>query len=184
MYVISNTLYLLCFLLYSEEERTDWRAHAGNVMDFSRHANQGYNGTRSSNKYDACKSNGCSDRIYADKQRLFSDEFMSGDYKRRREREEQQDYYECGRGMSQRSTRGMSHCLFASDPSSIDDPVGKYQEMMRLGYNTEDKEAAKMPEYISTPTPPPPLPITQDKYPYHQDTGSSEENEEKSRELL
>ena len=86
--------------------------------------------------------------------------------------------------MIQHSTRGMSHHSFASNPSSMDSPAGKYQEMMRLGYNIEEKEATKMPKYVLTPTPPPPLSITQDKYSYHQDTGSSEENEEKSRELL
>ena len=86
--------------------------------------------------------------------------------------------------MSQRSSRGVSHRTFASDPSSIDDPVGKYKKMMRHGYNTEEKEVAKMPKYISTPTPPRPPSITQDKYPYNQDTGLSEENDEKSRELL
>ena len=76
----------------------------------------------------------------------------------------------------------MSQRTYTSDPCSMDSPVGKYQEMMRLGYHIEEKPAAKMPEYISTPTPSkspplpslPPLPITQDKYSCHQDTGSSE----------
>ena len=36
-----------------------------------------------------------------------------------------------------------------------------------------------MPEYISTPTPPRSPSITQDKYPYDQDIGSSEETTKK-----
>ena len=116
---------------------------------------------------------------------MFSDEFMSGNYKRSREREEQ-EYYD--HRSSQRSTRWMSQRTYTSDPCSMDSPVGIYQEKMRLGYHIEENPAAKMPEYISTPTPSkcPPLPslpigITQDKFSCHQDSESSSAS---SRALL
>ena len=149
-------------------------------MDFARHANQGYNGRRATTKFDGRKSSGRSDRTYADKQRLFSDEFMSGDYKKRKEREKEEEFYQRGRGMSQRSSSRMSHRSFASHRTSVDDPAEKYEQMMRLGYNTEDKESAKISEYISTLTPPRPPSVTQDKYMYDHDTGSSTGNDETS----
>ena len=81
--------------------------------------------------------------------------------------------------MSQLSSRVMSHGSIASTPGSINDLVVKNQQMMRLEYNTEEKEALKMPEYVLTRTPPRPPSITQDNYPYNQDTGSSEETTRK-----
>ena len=47
-------------------------------MDFARHTNQGYNGRRSSNKSYGCKSDGCSDRTYADKRRFFLKNLCQG----------------------------------------------------------------------------------------------------------
>ena len=74
LYSLGGFVCLLFFLLYSKEERTERRAHAGNVTGFARAANQGYNGRRSSSK----RSDGRSDRSYADKRKMFSDEFMTG----------------------------------------------------------------------------------------------------------
>ena len=78
LYSLGGFVCLLFFLLYSKEERTERRAHAGNVMEFARAANQGYNGRRSSSK----RSDGRSDRSYADKRKMFSDEFMTGNLKK------------------------------------------------------------------------------------------------------
>lgn len=45
--------------------------------------------------------------------------------------------------MSQRET---NHCsVYINDPSSMDSPVVKYQEMKRLGYQFKEKVAAKIP---------------------------------------
>ena len=175
MYTITHIIYLHCFL-YSKEERTDRRAHAGNVMDIARIANQGYNGRRSTKR-----SDGRSDRSYAAKRSKFSDEFMSGKYQMKRRVREKEDFYGRGR-MSQRSERGVSQRSYGT--SSMDSPIEKYQDMKRLGYQFEDGEKipAKMPEYISTPSPTP-LPRSSDKYSCHQDTGS-EVTEEKSKDLL
>ena len=100
---------MICLLFYSKEERTDRRAHAGNVLDFARIANQGYNGRRS--RCSGSMPGGRSDRTYADKRAKFSEEFMSGKYSMRREREEREREAEefsntRRRGMSQRLEMG------------------------------------------------------------------------------
>ena len=174
---------MICLLFYSKEERTDRRAHAGNVLDFARIANQGYNGRR------ARRSNGREDRTYADKRRKFSDEFMSGKYsmqrKERVQRENEGEYsYARGKEMSHFSNRGMSqHSYGGSGSISMDSPVQKYKEMKMIGYKCDEKAKSKnMPEYISTPSPA--------KYSCHQDSGSSSSSsssstsEGKSKEML
>ena len=194
---------MICLLFYSKEERTDRRAHAGNVLDFARIANQGYNGRRArrSNgredrtyadkrrKFSDERSNGREDRTYADKRRKFSDEFMSGKYsiqrKERVQRENEGEYsYARGKEMSHFSNRGMSqHSYGGSGSISMDSPVQKYKEMKMIGYKCDEKAKSKnMPEYISTPSPA--------KYSCHQDSGSSSSSsssstsEGKSKEML
>ena len=152
-------------------------------MDVARIAYQGYNGRRS--RRSDSRSYGRSDRTYADKRAKFSEEFMSGTYLMRREREEREREAEefsntRGRGMSQRSERGVSQHSFAGSESiSMDSPIGKYNEMKMLGYKFDEKmmKTKNMPEYILTPSP---SPTKNDKYSCHQDSVS----DEKSRELL
>ena len=70
----------------------------------------------------------------------------------------------------------MNYHSYLSDQSSFDSPVGKYQNMMRLGYAIEEKKAGKMPEFILSLSLSPPLrlprPITTEKYTCHQDSVS------------
>ena len=81
--------------------------------------------------------------------------------------------------MAQRPGKEMNYHSYLSDQSSFDSPVGKYQNMMRLGYAIEEKKAEKMPEFISSPSPPSrlPLPVTTEKYSCHQDSVSEESEE-------
>ena len=75
----------------------------------------------------------------------------------------------------------MNYHSYLSDQSSFDSPVGKYQHMMRLGYTIEEKKAEKMPEFISSLSPPfrLPRPVTTEKYSCHQ-VSVSEESKEKT----
>ena len=73
-----------------------------------------------------------------------------------REREAEEFSNTRGRGMSQRSERGVSqHSCAGSESISMDSPIGKFNEMKMLGYQFDGKMAKtkNIPEYILTPSP-------------------------------
>ena len=170
------------YLLYSKEERTDRTAHAGNTMNVARIASQGYNGRRGKNS----RSDNRADRSYAEKRTKFSEEFMSGKFRRekreRESREREMEDYSYARVRAQRSDMMRSYMSNGSGSVSMDSPITNFKEMKRLGYAFDDEDGKKrkslvMPEFISTPS------RAMKNYSCHQDS-ATESSEDKSEELI
>ena len=55
--------------------------------------------------------------------------------------------------MAQRPGKEMNYHSYLSDQSSFDSPVGKYQNMRRLGYAIEEKKGRKNTRIYFEPEP-------------------------------